>query len=1162
MFFGLLSILCIGYEVGAVDNSLCSTIDGTVLVYFPHEDNCSKYYQCSNGKAYLHNCPSDTHFNPVLNVCDHPETAGCIGGNGKENDVGGDNSDNDNGYEGDRNDEQGNGKDGNTTIGTQLCRQSGIECSQGEFSVYGALQDCTQFCQCSNGIPHLHHCPNGTHFNPVSNVCDHPDKAGCVEETVIDNGGGEIEIDNGNGTVDGQENENDDSINPGTQICLQSGIVCPPVDGKRSVYGALPDCTRFCQCSNGLPYLHICANGTHFNPVLNVCDYPDKAGCGGGNEIENGGGDGEIEIENGNGNGGCNNTDGQENENDNSTNPGTQICLQSGIVCPSVDGEHSVYGALPDCTQFCQCSNGLPNLHNCANGTHFNPVLNVCDHPEKAGCTGGNEIENGGGDREIEIDNGNGNGGCNNTDGQENENDNSTDQGTHICLQRGIVCPSVDGGHSVYGALPDCTQFCQCSNGLPYLHHCANGTHFNPVLNVCDYPDKAGCGGGNEIENGGGDGEIEIENGNGNGGCNNTDGQENENDNSTNPGTQICLQSGIVCPPVDGEHSVYGALPDCTQFCQCSNGLPYLHHCAYGTHFNPVLNVCDHPDKAGCAGENEIDNGSGNGEIVIDNGNGNCGCNTTDGQENENDNSTDPGTQICLQSGIVCPSVDGEHSVYGALPDCTQFCQCSNGFNVCDHPEKAGCAGGNEIENGGGDREIEIDNGNGNGGCNNTDIQENENDNSTDPGTQICLQSGIVCPPVDGEHSVYGALPDCTQFCQCSNGIPYLHYCAHTTHFNPVLNVCDHPDKAGCVGGTVIDNDGGEIEIENGSGNGGCNNTDGQENENDNSSNPGTQICLQSGIVCPPVDGEHSVYGALPDCTQFCQCSNGIPYLHYCAHTTHFNPVLNVCDHPDKAGCVGGSVIDNGGGEIDIDNGSGNGGCNNTDGQENENDNSTNPGTQICLQSGIVCPPVDGEHSVYGALPDCTQFCQCSNGIPYLHYCAHTTHFNPVLNVCDHPDKAGCVGGTVIDNGGGEIDIDNGNGNGGCNNTDGQENEKDNSTNPGTQICLQSGIVCPPVDGEHSVYGALPDCTQFCQCSNGIPYLHYCDHTTHFNPVLNVCDHPSNAGCIGGIGNNNESDNSNVAASPLVSIANIPTGNFLFMAALSCSIFVRSFIST
>ena len=46
---------------------------------FPNPEDCHSFYHCSNGHAYLKDCPAGLEFNPVLLVCDWPENAGCNG---------------------------------------------------------------------------------------------------------------------------------------------------------------------------------------------------------------------------------------------------------------------------------------------------------------------------------------------------------------------------------------------------------------------------------------------------------------------------------------------------------------------------------------------------------------------------------------------------------------------------------------------------------------------------------------------------------------------------------------------------------------------------------------------------------------------------------------------------------------------------------------------------------------------------------------------------------------------------------------------------------------------------------------------------------------------------------------------------------------------------
>nr|CAH7724887.1 unnamed protein product [Callosobruchus chinensis] len=56
---------------------------------------------------------------------------------------------------------------------------------------------------------------------------------------------------------------------------------CPPNKSSKSIY--LPDetnCSRFYECGpDGEPKLQECSEGLDFNPILQVCDYPEHAGC-------------------------------------------------------------------------------------------------------------------------------------------------------------------------------------------------------------------------------------------------------------------------------------------------------------------------------------------------------------------------------------------------------------------------------------------------------------------------------------------------------------------------------------------------------------------------------------------------------------------------------------------------------------------------------------------------------------------------------------------------------------------------------------------------------------------------------------------------------------------------------------------------------------------
>ncbi|XP_019869271.2 uncharacterized protein LOC109597929 [Aethina tumida] len=1058
----------------------CPNPDGPDSVYIPLDD-CTKFCQCSNGQAILHNCPEGLHFNPVLNVCDWPQDAGC--GNTTTTSA-------------------STTSASTTTTSAPVttpsttttlrpvdeCTDKSAQCPNpdGSDSVYIPLDDCTKFCQCSNGQAILHNCPEGLHFNPVLNVCDWPQDAGCGNTTTTSASTTSASTTTTSAPVTTPSTTT--TLRP-VDECTDKSAQCPNPDGSDSVYIPLDDCTKFCQCSNGQAILHNCPEGLHFNPVLNVCDWPQDAGCG-------------------------NTTTTSASTTSASTTttsapvttPSTTTtlrpvdeCTEKSAQCPNPDGPDSVYIPLDDCTKFCQCSNGQAILHNCPDGLHFNPVLNVCDWPQDAGC--GNATTTSASTTSAST--------TTTSAPVTTPSTTTTLRPVDECTDKSAQCPNPDGPDSVYIPLDDCTKFCQCSNGQAILHNCPDGLHFNPVLNVCDWPQDAGCG-------------------------NTTTTSASTTSASTTttsapvttPSTTTtlrpvdeCTDKSAQCPNPDGPDSVYIPLDDCTKFCQCSNGQAILHNCPEGLHFNPVLNVCDWPQDAGC------------GNTTTTSASTTSASTTTTSAPVTTPSTTTTLRPVdeCTEKSAQCPNPDGPDSVYIPLDDCTKFCQCSNGqailhncpdglhfnpvLNVCDWPQDAGC--GNTTTTSASTTSASTTS------ASTTTTSAPVTTPST-PTTlrpvDECTDKSAQCPNPDGPDSVYIPLDDCTKFCQCSNGQAILHNCPDGLHFNPVLNVCDWPQDAGCGNTTTTSAS--------------TTSTSTTSASTTTTSAPVTtpsttttlrpvDECTDKSAQCPNPDGPDSVYIPLDDCTKFCQCSNGQAILHNCPEGLHFNPVLNVCDWPQDAGC----------GNTTTTSASTTSASTTTTSAPVTTPSTTTTLRPVdeCTEKSAQCPNPDGPDSVYIPLDDCTKFCQCSNGQAILHNCPDGLHFNPVLNVCDWPQDAGCGNTTTTS----------------ASTTSASTTTTSAPvTTPSTTTtlrpvdeCTEKSAQCPNPDGPDSVYIPLDDCTKFCQCSNGQAILHNCPDGLHFNPVLNVCDWPQDAGC----GNTTTTSASTTSASTTTTSAPVTT---------------------
>lgn len=52
--------------------------NGTEIAYFPHQEDCWKYYMCSNGIAIEMTCTPGTYWNQEIEVCDHFVDCGTL----------------------------------------------------------------------------------------------------------------------------------------------------------------------------------------------------------------------------------------------------------------------------------------------------------------------------------------------------------------------------------------------------------------------------------------------------------------------------------------------------------------------------------------------------------------------------------------------------------------------------------------------------------------------------------------------------------------------------------------------------------------------------------------------------------------------------------------------------------------------------------------------------------------------------------------------------------------------------------------------------------------------------------------------------------------------------------------------------------------------------
>ncbi|XP_071053733.1 peritrophin-1-like [Onthophagus taurus] len=168
----------------------------------------------------------------------------------------------------------------------------------------------------------------------------------------------------------------------------------------------------------------------------------------------------------------------------------------------------------------------------------------------------------------------------------------------------------------------DCTVFYKCDWGKPVKFDCPSDLHFNKELEVCDWPDKAGCNGDGgddggssssssssesdegddeEVVEGGDDEEVEGGDDNVEEDSSSSSSSSSSESNESSDGNGQGKCPNDPCPKENGDFPHYFAHPEtCGRFCQCDWGVAYDMPCPDGLHFNTDLNVCDWPADAGC----------------------------------------------------------------------------------------------------------------------------------------------------------------------------------------------------------------------------------------------------------------------------------------------------------------------------------------------------------------------------------------------------------------------------------------------------------------------------------------------------------------------------------------------------------------------------------
>ncbi|XP_061720133.1 mucin-2-like isoform X2 [Cydia pomonella] len=288
-----------------------------------------------------------------------------------------------------------------------------------------------------------------------------------------------------------------------------------------------------------------------------------------------------------------------------------------------------------------------------------------------------------------------------------------------------------------------------------------------------------------------------------------------------------------------------------------------------------------------------------------------------------------------------------------------------------------------------------------------------------------------------------------------------------------------------------------------------------------------------------PVDG---------DCNGFYYCVWGELVLRACPPTLHFNKNLQVCDWPRDAGC-NSSVPTTTKPTTPEPNAT-------TPTTPKDNTVKPTPPSSGFLENG--CPTNPHIHWLLPVEGDCNGFYYCVWGELVLRACPPTLHFNKELQVCDWPANAGCNSSvpsttkpTTPEPTTTELTTTEPT-------TPEPTTTEPTTTKPTTPEpttieptttqpttpepttakpttpapgFLENG--CPVDPHIHWLLPVEGDCNGFYYCVWGELVLRACPPTLHFNKNLQVCDWPTEAGCITSLNKHNMGQYSKLFATEL-----------------------------
>lgn len=222
----------------------CEGSDPFKPLQLRHPTDCTKFYKCYMGKAYVIKCPKGQQWGQALNRCDHPQIARCsiVRPAIKPAQA----------FEDSEEDDEDEYYDEHTIVDDPDYEVEDPRCEPDEVDMFHPIHfahptDCTMYYRCYEHKGYKSQCPIGLYFNEEREYCDYPHNVDCKADA-----------------------------HPYEASAMQAAapeIPDCPAQGDQEVNFAVEGINnRYFSCINGVAYLKECQTEELFNPLSKRCE--------------------------------------------------------------------------------------------------------------------------------------------------------------------------------------------------------------------------------------------------------------------------------------------------------------------------------------------------------------------------------------------------------------------------------------------------------------------------------------------------------------------------------------------------------------------------------------------------------------------------------------------------------------------------------------------------------------------------------------------------------------------------------------------------------------------------------------------------------------------------------------------------------------------------